>query len=94
MVCTQVDRSTWDRQLFPNPHTFVIYLEFVHVCAAAPKMFKECKCEDDDDGHLHCQTWILGDGHYCWLRGPFNPLSMKHQDEYLACTIHHILDFF
>ncbi len=38
--------------------------------------------------------WIPDDGHYHWLRGPINPLSMEHRAEYLAHTIHRILDFF
>jgi hypothetical protein len=33
------------------------------------------------------------DGHYRWLRGPINPLSMEHRAEYLARTIRRILDF-
>ncbi len=92
MVCTRVDRSVWDRRLSPNPHALVIYLEFVPVRGAAPKRFEECQCEDDDV-RLHCRTWVLGDGHYRWLRGPINPLSMEHRPEYLARTISRILDF-
>jgi hypothetical protein len=29
VVCTRVDHSAWDRQLSPNPHALMIYLEFV-----------------------------------------------------------------
>jgi hypothetical protein len=29
VVCTRVDRSTWDRQLFRNPHALAIYLKFI-----------------------------------------------------------------
>ncbi len=36
VVHTRVDRSTWDRQLFPNPHTLTIYLKFVPACGAMP----------------------------------------------------------
>jgi hypothetical protein len=36
---------------------------------------------------------VLGDGHYRWLRGLINPLSMEHRAEFLARTIHRILDF-
>ncbi len=89
---TQVDRSAWDRQLSLNPHALAIYLECVIARGVAPKRFEECQCEDDDV-RLHCQTWVLGDGHYRWLRGPINPLPMEHQAEYLARTIRHILDF-
>jgi len=89
---TQVDRSAWDRRLSPNPHALAIYLGFVPACGAAPERFEECQCEDDDV-RLHCQTWVLGDGHYRWLQGPFNPLSMEHRAEYLAHTIHRILEF-
>ncbi len=89
---TRVDRSAWDRQLSLNPHALAIYLEFVPARGAAPKRFEECQCEDDDV-RLHCRTWVPSDGHYCWLRGPINPLSMEHRVEYLACTIRHILDF-
>jgi hypothetical protein len=74
----RVDRSAWDRRLSPNPHALVNYLEFVPTCGVAPKRFEECQCEDDDV-RLHCRIWVPGDGHYCWLRGPINPLSMEHR---------------
>jgi len=92
VVRTRVDRSTWDRRLSPNSHALKIYLEFFPVCGAAPERFEECQCEDDNV-RLHCRTWVPGDGHYCWLQGPINPLSMEHQAEYLACTICRILEF-
>ncbi len=81
VVRTWVDRSTWDRRLSPNPHALTIYLEFVLACGAAPKRFEKC------------QTWVPGDGHYRWLWGPINHLSMEHQAEYLAHTIRRILEF-
>ncbi len=56
-----------------------------------PKRFEESQCEDDDV-RLHCRTWVPADGHYRWLRGLINPLSMEHRAEYLACTIRHILN--
>ncbi len=89
---TRVDRSVWDCRLSPNPHALAIYLEFVPARGAAPERFKECQCEDDDV-RLHCRTWVPGDGHYRWLRGPINPLPLEHQAEYLARTIRRILDF-
>jgi hypothetical protein len=92
VVRTRVDRSAWDRQLSPNPHALAIYLEFVPARGVTPKKFEECQCEDDDVC-LHCQTWVPGDGHYRWLRGPINPLSMEHRAEYLTCTIRRILEF-
>jgi len=92
VVHTQVDRSTWDRQLSPNPHALTIYLKFVPTCGVAAKTFEECQCEDDNV-RLHCQTWVPGDGHYHWLRGPINPLSMEHRAEYRIRTIRHILEF-
>jgi hypothetical protein len=92
LVRTRVDRSTWDRQLSLNPHALAIYLEFVPAYGATPKRFEECQCEDDDV-HLHCRAWVSGDGHYHWLRGLINPLSMEHQTKYLARTIHHIRKF-
>jgi hypothetical protein len=92
VVCTRVDRSAWDRRLSPNPHALAIYLEFVPARGAASKRFEECQCENDDV-RLHYRTWVLGDGHHHWLRGPINPLSMEHQAEYLARTIRRILDF-
>jgi len=58
--------------LFPNPHALSIYLEFVLACGAAPESFEECQCEDDDV-RFHYRTWVPGDGHYRWLRGPINP---------------------
>jgi hypothetical protein len=42
VVCTQVDRSAWDRQLSPNPHALAIYLEFVPSRGSAPKRFEKC----------------------------------------------------
>jgi hypothetical protein len=57
-----------------------------------PERFEECQCENDDV-HFHCQIWVPGDGHYRWLRGPINPLSMEHRTEYLARTIRRILNF-
>jgi len=77
VVHTRVDRSAWDRRLFPNPHALAIYLKFVLAHGAAPKRFEKCQCEDDDV-RLHCRTWVPGDGHYHWLRGPINPLPMEH----------------
>jgi hypothetical protein len=92
VVRTQVDCLTWDRRLSPNPHALAIYLEFVPARGAAPKRFEECQCEDDDV-RFHCRTWVPGDGHYRWLRGPINPLPMEHRAEYLVHTIRRILDF-
>jgi len=92
VVRTRVDRSAWDRQLSPNPHALAIYLEFVPARGVAPERFEECQCEDDDV-RLHYRTWVPNDGHYRWLRGPINPLSMEHLAEYLARTIRCILEF-
>ncbi len=55
VVCTGIDRSAWDRRMFPNPHALTIYLKFVPTRGAAPKRFEECQCEDDDV-RLHCRT--------------------------------------
>jgi len=66
VVCIQVDRSAWDCRLSPNPHTLVIYLKFVHDRGVALERFEECQCEDDDV-HLHYETWVPGDSHYHWL---------------------------
>jgi hypothetical protein len=93
MVRTRVDRLAWDRRLSPNPHALAIYLEFVPACGATPERFEECQCEDDYV-RLHSQTWVFGDGHYCWMRDPINPLPMEHRAEYLARTIRRILEFF
>jgi len=92
MVHTRVDCSAWDRRLSLNPHALAIYLEFVPVCGAALERFGECQCEDDDV-RLHYRTWVPNDGHYRWLRGPINPLSMEHRAEYRVRTIHRILKF-
>ncbi len=86
VVRTQVDRSVWDLRLSSNPHALAIYLEFVLACGAAPERFEECQCEDDDV-HLHCRTWVPGDGHYRWLRGPINPLPLEYRAKYLVRTI-------
>ncbi len=77
VVRTRVDHSAWDHRLSPNPHALTIYLEFVLTHGAASERFEECQCEDDDV-RLHYRTWVPGDGHYRWLRGPINPLSIKH----------------
>jgi hypothetical protein len=77
VVRTRVIRSAWDRWLSLNPHALAIYLEFVPARGAAPKRFEECQREDDDV-RSHCRTWVPGDGHYRWLRGPINPLPMEH----------------
>jgi hypothetical protein len=78
--------------LSPNPHALAIYLKFVPTCGVAPKRFEEGQCEDDDVP-LHYQTWVPDDGHYRWLQGPINPLSIEHRTEYLARTIRYIMDF-
>jgi len=92
VVHIRVDRLVWDRRLSPNPRALAIYLEFVRTRGIALERFEECYYEDDDV-RLYCRTWVPGDGHYRWLRGPINPLPMEHRAEYLACTILHILDF-
>ncbi len=92
VVRTRIDRSTWDRQLFPNPHALTTYFEFVPVRGAPSKRFEECQCENDHV-RLHYRTLIPGDGHYHWLQGPINPFSMEHRAEYLVCTICRILEF-
>jgi hypothetical protein len=92
VVHTRVDRSAWDRRLSPNPHALAIYLGFVPTQGVAPERFEECQCEDDDV-RLHYQTSVPDDGHYHWLQGPINPLSMEHRVEYLARTIRCILEF-
>ncbi len=66
VVHTRVDHLAWDRQLSPNLHALTIYLKFVPARGVAPKRFKKCQCEDDNV-RLHCQTWVLSDGHYRWL---------------------------
>ncbi len=92
VVRTRVDCSVWDHRLSPNPHALAIYLEFVPARGAVPERFEKCQCEDDDV-RLHCRTWVPGDVHYRWLRGPINPLPLEHRAEYLARTIRRILDF-
>jgi hypothetical protein len=92
VVRTQVDCSAWDHWLSLNPHALAIYLEFGPTRGATPERFEKCQCEDDDV-RLHCRTWVPVDGHYRWLRGPINPLSMEHRVKYLARTIRCILNF-
>ncbi len=82
----------WDHQSSPNPYALMIYLEFVPIHGAVSKRFEECQCEDDDV-RLHYRTWVPGDGHYHWLQGPINPLSMEHRTKYLVRTIRRILAF-
>jgi len=78
VVRTRVDRSIWDHRLSPNPHALAIYLEFVPARGVTLERFEECQCEDDDV-RLRCRTWVPGDGHYHWLRGPINPLPLEHR---------------
>jgi hypothetical protein len=92
VVRIRIDRSVWDRWLSLNPHALAIYLEFVPARGTTPRRFEQCQCENDDV-RFHYQTWVPGDGHYRWLRGPINPLPLEHRAEYLACTIRCILDF-
>ncbi len=92
VVRTRVARLVWDRWLSPNPHALAIYLEFVPARGATQERFEECQCEDDDV-RLHCRTWVPGDGHYRWLRGPINPLPLEHRAEYFTRSIRRILDF-
>jgi hypothetical protein len=66
VVRIRVDRSTWDRRLFPNLHALAIYLEFVPAWGATRERFEECQCEDDDV-RLHYRTWVPSDDHYRWL---------------------------
>ncbi len=66
VIHIRVDNSAWDHQLYFNLHALVIYLKFVLACGAAPERFEECQCENDDV-HLHYQTWVPSDGHYRWL---------------------------
>jgi hypothetical protein len=42
VVRTQVNRSTWDRRLSPNPHALVIYLKFFPACGIPSERFEEC----------------------------------------------------
>jgi hypothetical protein len=92
VVRIRVARLVWDRRKSPNPHALAIYLEFVPARGVALARFEECQCEDDDV-RLHCRTWVPGDGHYRWLRGPINPLPLEHRAEYLVRTIRRILEF-
>jgi len=92
MVHIQVNRSAWDRRLSPNLHALTIYLEFVPTYGAAVERFEECQCEDDNVCFYY-RTWVPNDGHYRWLRGLINQPSMEHRTEYLARTIHCILEF-
>jgi hypothetical protein len=76
VVHIRVDHSTWDYRSSLNPHALTIYLKFVPTHGAMLKRFKECQCEDDDV-RFHCQTWVLNDSDYYWLRGLINPLPME-----------------
>jgi hypothetical protein len=42
VVCTRIDRLTWDRRLSPNPHALTIYLEYVRARGATLERFEEC----------------------------------------------------
>jgi len=92
VVHVRVDHSAWDHRLFLNPHALTIYLEFFLACGAALERFEKCQCQNNNV-RFHCRTGVPGDGHYRWLQGPINPLSMKHRAEYLSRTIHRILEF-
>ncbi len=64
VVRTWVEHSTWDRWLSPNPHTLMIYLEFVPSCGSALERFEKCQCENDDVC-LHYRTWVPDNDYYC-----------------------------
>ncbi len=75
-----------------NPHAFVIYIKLVIVFKNKDGRFYECQCEDNDI-YIFSQTWVIGDGHYHWLKGPINPLLMEHMAKYLVHTIRRLIEF-
>jgi hypothetical protein len=70
-----------------NPHAFAIYLKLVITSKNKDGRFNECQCEDDDI-FFFSWIWVLGDGHYHWLKGLINLLLMEQMEKYLVRTIH------
>ncbi len=62
----------------PNPHALVIYFNLVHTFENRLEKFNESQCENDDVC-LFLQTQVPGDGHYSWLKGLINSLSMEYR---------------
>jgi hypothetical protein len=76
VVRIRVNCLAWDRQSSLNSHTLAIYLEFVPAYGVVSKRFEECQCEDNDVC-LHFRTWVPSDGHYRWLQGLVNSISIE-----------------
>ncbi len=92
VVRIRVDHSAWDLWSSLNPHTLTIYLEFVLARKVMLKRFEKCQCENNNVC-FHYWTWVPGDDHYHWLWNPINSFPMECQANYLAHTIHCLLDF-
>jgi hypothetical protein len=88
VVHIRVDRLTWDHRLSLNLHALVIYYKKKFIHGTMLERFEECQCEDGDV-RLHCRTWVLGDGHYRWLRGLINPFpwSIKSNIQFTPFVI-------
>lgn len=76
-MCPKVDQSMWDHPLpHPNVNTLMIYLKFVPIFQDHPRRFVECLAKNDDVC-LFLRTWVVNDGHRCWLKSPINNLPME-----------------
>ncbi len=62
----------------PSPCVFAIYLKLILIFGNKLGRFDECQCENDDICFFS-RTSVPGDGHCRWLKGLFNPLSIKHR---------------
>jgi hypothetical protein len=92
VVCTPVVQFVWDRQVLPNLCVLAIYLKLIPIFGNKVRRFDESQCENDD-GCLFSQTWVPSHGHYHWLKGPLNPLPIKHKANYLVHTVHQLIEF-
>jgi hypothetical protein len=76
-IVDQSMRLVWDCPPLPlNVNTLAIYLKFVLNFQDCLGRFVECLA-DNDDVCLFSRTWVLSDGHYCWLKGQVNNLPIK-----------------
>jgi hypothetical protein len=78
VVRIQVVQSVWDRRVSFNPGVLAIYLKLVPTFENKARRFDECQCENDNIP-LFSLTWVLSNGHYHWLNGLINLMSIKHK---------------
>jgi hypothetical protein len=76
VVCIRVVQLVWDHCVSLNPHALVVYLKLIHALRTRLENFDECYCKDDNV-HIFYRTWVLSNGHYCWLKGLITSLLVE-----------------